>query len=87
METDYMLFVLQFIHNCYAAAFLMAAKIGPISAFLAPVILVAVGHVLHKIFVCWPDDFRCWRSGGIGTSSLNTDAMNRLSKIHRESNQ
>jgi len=72
METDYVLFILQFVHNCYVAAFVWAIKIGPISLLLFWPIMIAIYYVLTNLFVYWPQDYRCWRNGGIGKASFST---------------
>ena len=76
METDYILMVLQFIHNLYGAYFLWFYELGPIVIPIALAQWIAIYYVGYKLFVDWRLDYRCWRAGGIATSSFNTSQMN-----------
>jgi hypothetical protein len=75
VESDYILIFLQFIHNCYGTVFLWAAKTGPIVIILFWPIMLSIYYVGYKLFVDWPLDYRCYKSGGIGRASFSTDGF------------
>ena len=75
MEPDYILMFLQFLHNLVGAYVLWNAEIGPISIILFWPTWISIWYVIHKVFIDWPRDYRCWRSGGIGKPPINTDML------------
>jgi hypothetical protein len=71
VEEDYILVFLQFIHNCYGAAFVWAYELGPVVIILFWPIAISCYYVLVKIFIDWPCDYRCWR--GKGRCGISTE--------------
>ena len=74
---DYIMMVLQFIHDLIGAYMMWSYELGPIAILIFWPFWISIYYVLYKVFCDWPLDYRAWRAGGIGKCSISTDDFYR----------